>query len=74
VKFFFVFVEKAMLDGRLLDIPLSALFWRMMLGETLVLADLAQVYPEAFAVLAELAKGNNAKYPLFFFVLVWLFS
>jgi E3 ubiquitin-protein ligase TRIP12 len=55
---------KAMLDGRLLDVPLSPLFWRVMLGEGPApgLADLESVYPEAYNVLAELAKGAAARY------------
>lgn len=52
-----------MLDGRLLDIFVAPLFWEVMLGSRKAsLGDVEQVYPEAFAVLAELSKGAAARY------------
>ena len=55
-------MAKAMLDGRLLDLPVSPLFWSVMLGVKLTLDDLRDVYPEAYSVLSELAKGDGCKY------------
>ncbi len=56
-------MAKAMLDGRLLDLPLAPHFWRVMLGDTtLGLDDLQHLYPETYTVLAELAKGSAARY------------
>lgn len=50
-------IAKAMLDGRLLDLPLSVTFWEFILGRReLTLRDLEGVYPEAYTVLAELQR------------------
>jgi len=57
-------MARAMLDGRLLDLPLSPLFWHLMLDlqPPLGLDALRTVYPEAHAVLAELSRGAQCKY------------
>ncbi len=57
-------MAKAMLDGRLLDLPVSLHFWHVMLDlqPPLSLDALRHVYPEAHSVLAELSRGADCKY------------
>lgn len=53
-------VAKALQDSRLLDLPLSPVFFRAVMGRSLDLADVAQVDPPLGASLARLADAAAA--------------
>lgn len=50
------FIAKAMLDNRLVDLPLSATFYRQLLGHELTISDLEEVHPQLGHTLRRLQR------------------
>lgn len=55
-RFIGAFCAKALIDERLIDLPLSPVFWRVVLRQPVSLVDLAQISPQLYQSLTELVS------------------
>lgn len=56
-----LFVAKSICDNRLIDLPISALMWDLMLGRSKNLLDLKELDEGLFSLLTELQIMSNRK-------------